>query len=82
LLEIVHFSQEGVTALTDIDIAQLIIVDCPKCQEGVWLLSYGSYDKNAIHYCTRCDYTFATDLRGELLGHVEWAKRYLEKIHA
>jgi len=68
--------------LTDLDITRLFMVECPKCQKGVWLLSYGSYRENAIHYCWHCDYTFATDLRGELLGHLEWAKQYLDKIHA
>ena len=68
--------------MTDIDITRLLIVECPKCQKGVWLLSYGSYDEEAIHYCTRCDYTFATGSRGEFLGHQELAERYLKKIHA
>jgi hypothetical protein len=65
--------------LTDLDITRLFIVECPKCQKAVWLLSYGSYDEKAIHYCTRCDYTFATGLRGEFLGHKELAERYLQK---
>ncbi len=68
--------------MTEVDITGLVIVECPKCQKRVWLLSYGGYDENAAHYCKHCDYTFATDLRGKLLGHVEWAKRSLEKIHA
>ena len=68
--------------MTEVDITGPILVECPKCQKGVWLLFYSSYDENAVHYCRHCDYTFATDLRGELSGHVEWAKVYLEKIHA
>lgn len=68
--------------MTEVDITGPIIVECPKCQKGVWLLSYGGYDENAIHYCRHFDYTFATDLRGKLLALVEWAKRSLEKIHA
>jgi hypothetical protein len=82
LLEIIHFSEGGFPALTDLDIKRLFIVDCPKCQKGAWLLTYTRYHENAVHYCGHCDYTFATDLRGELLGQVKWEKRYLEKIHA
>jgi len=82
LLEIIHFSQEGVPVLTNLDIMRFFIVDCPKCHKGACLLSYSSYHENAVHYCGHCDYTFATDLTGELYGHIEWAKRYLEKIHA
>ena len=68
--------------MTEVDITRLTIVRCQKCQRGVWLLFYGSYDEMAVHYCKRCDYTFATDLRGKLLGHIERANPALEKIHA
>lgn len=65
--------------MTEVDITRLTIVRCQKCQRGVSLLFYRSYDEIAVHYCRRCDYTFATDLRGKLLGHIEWAKARLWK---
>lgn len=79
---IVHFFRGGLNALIEVDITRLTIVRCQKCQRGVSLLFYRSYDEIAVHYCRRCDYTFATDLRGKLLGHIERANLALEKIHA
>ena len=68
--------------MTEVDITRLTIVRCQECQRGVSLLFNRSYDEFAVHYCRRCDYTFATDLRGKLLGHIERANPALEKIHA